>query len=80
MICSCCNAEMEKGFIYAKKDLGIPWIPESESPPIIWTMSSVEAHNGIMLSEPFLLSPKHCTLEVWVCRKCKIGIFEINKP
>lgn len=43
-----------------------------ESP--FWTKSSVQAHNGIMLSEPALLSPVGCTLETWICRTCKKGL------
>jgi len=74
MRCPYCGEEMEKGYIYGKRDLGIPWIPASDRPPLLWKKSSVQAHNGIMLSEPALLSPVGCTRETWVCRTCKKGL------
>lgn len=76
MECPFCGKAMEKGNIYARKDLGIPWIPETAKHPIIWTEKRIADRKGIQLCEPALLPVMGPKQTVFICRSCRKGIID----
>ena len=80
MNCPICGEEMERGFLYGRKDAGLPWYPGNEKPPIYFTENMVAKRNGLILGKEgiFLentLSVKNAKLETFICRKCRKGVF-----
>ena len=72
MQCPFCGSEMEKGFIYGRKDCGLLWLPSGEKLPLIITENNVKTHNGLLLGEkPF---PENARLEFYICRECNTGV------
>lgn len=79
MKCPYCGRAMQKGGIYGRQSLGIPWLPDDSRCPLIWSKKSVENLGGIMLSAPLYTFPKHIRVETYICHNCKIGIIFYDK-
>ncbi len=72
MQCPFCEAEMEQGFIYGRRDCGLLWLPLDEKLPLTITEKAIKTCNGLLLGEkPFWENTK---LEFHVCRKCNAGV------
>ena len=80
MQCPYCGEEMEKGAIYGRRDVGLPWYPENERLPAVISENIVAKRNGLLLGKGGVfptstLSVKAAELETYICRKCRKGIF-----
>ena len=72
MQCPFCGAEMEKGFIYGRRDIGLLWLPQGEKLPPMLTENAVDKRHGLLLGKrPF---PELTKLDYHVCRKCSTGV------
>ncbi len=51
MQCPFCGAEMEKGFIYGRRDIGLLWLPQGEKLPPMLTENAVDKRHGLLLGK-----------------------------
>lgn len=76
MECPFCGGTMEKGKIYVRQDLGLPWIPETEKRPYAFSAKTVAKRKGILLCEQKFFPPDAVKMTTYICRSCKKGIVE----
>ena len=72
-----CSAELKKGYIPTRRDIGLVWYPEDVKCPLFVTEDIIRKKDGIQLNDPDL-GFGDCKVTAYVCRSCRKGIFSYD--